>query len=64
MPEELMVDVAEVLAFRWTCPECGASDIAGSETEAVVVGRRHVGWSHPAPTELQLSAEAAQQTAS
>lgn len=63
MPEELMVDVIEVAAYRWTCPECGAGDIAGSETEAVMIGRRHVRWSHPAPTDLQLSAAAAEQTA-
>ena len=60
-----MVDVTGVPAFRWTCPDCGAADIAATETEAVLRGRRHVSWSHPVPTPLQLTARAAaEQTAS
>jgi hypothetical protein len=65
VPEDILVDVTGVPAYRWTCPECGASDIAGTETEAVMLGRRHVAWSHPVPTALQLAARAAEeQTAS
>jgi hypothetical protein len=65
VPEEIMVDVTAVPAYRWTCPECGVDDIAGTETEAVMLGRRHVSWSHPRPTALQLAARAEiEQTAS
>lgn len=62
MRSEAAIDVTSVPAYRWRCSECGVDELAESETEAVALGRRHLAWTHPAPTELQL--EAARRTAS
>ncbi|HZG95098.1 MAG TPA: hypothetical protein VEZ46_10335 [Mycobacteriales bacterium] len=62
MRDDMPVSVTGVPAYQWRCERCDATDLAASETEAVTAGRRHVAWTHPAPTDPQR--EAARRTAS